>query len=328
MLLCPPLVPMLARSRPALPAGGVPPGTVAEQKIDGYRLVCFARKEGTVLQSRRGSDMAGAFPDLAAAASALGRDLVLDGELVVLHRGRLDFDLLQQRARRRGVSAHQAAEHHPAAMIVFDVLEHGVDLLPRPYRERRAMLEELFSSGLLAAPFSLCPATGGTAQALAWMDPAWGAVGIEGVVLKKEGQRYLPGERAWEKVRTRITDEAVIGSVTGSPHAPASLLLGRYDMAGDLRLVARTTPLARRMREALAPHLESAGAGHPWHGVRFSAGWGSQEALVHQPVDPGLVAEFLADTAVAQGRYRHPVSFLRLRGDMMPGDLPLLPREA
>lgn len=33
--------------------------------------------------------------------------------------------------------------------------------------------------------------------------------------------------------------------------------------------------------------------------------------------------EFLADTAVDDGRYRHPVRFLRVREDLTVGQLPL-----
>lgn len=41
-----------------------------------------------------------AFPEFAEAAAGVEEGLVLDGELVVFHGGRLDFAALQQRARR------------------------------------------------------------------------------------------------------------------------------------------------------------------------------------------------------------------------------------
>jgi ATP-dependent DNA ligase len=129
----------------------------------------------------------------------------INGELVVPHEGRLHFGELQRRARRRGRGAVQAAAERPAYLIVFDVLEAGgTELLARPYRERRAILEDLFAREVLAAPFTLCPATGDRATALDWLDPAWGTVGIEGVVIKGGGQPYLPGRRAWIKVRNRM----------------------------------------------------------------------------------------------------------------------------
>ncbi|MFF1405012.1 hypothetical protein [Streptomyces sp. NPDC058294] len=42
------------------------------------------------------------------------------------------------------------------------------------------------------------------------------------------------------------------------------------------------------------------------------------------PVRPELVAEFLADTAVDEGRWRHPVRFVRVRGDLDVDGLPLV----
>ncbi|MEU0030722.1 ATP-dependent DNA ligase [Streptomyces sp. NPDC006335] len=316
---------MLAEAWRELPSDRALPGRlVAEQKPDGFRAVLFARGDRVMLQSRNGADLTPAFPEIAA-ASALEEDLVLDGELVVPHEGRLHFGQLQNRARRRGRGAVAAAVEHPAYLIVFDVLEAaGVELLDQPYRERRALLEDLFVRTVLAGPFTLCPATTDRATMLDWLDPAWGAAGIEGVVLKGSEQRYLPGKRAWIKVRSRVTAEGVIGGVTGTLAAPASLLLARYDSAGRLRLIAKSTPLPAAVRRDLAGRLRPAGPEHPWHGRRFSAGWGTQGELQYRPVAPDLVAEFLADTAVDDGVYRHPVRFLRLRGELGVEDIPLL----
>ncbi|WP_435218005.1 hypothetical protein [Streptomyces sp. bgisy034] len=153
------------------PEGALPGGLVFEQKPDGFRAIVFASSSHVMVQSRQGADLTPAFPDLAAAATALrDEDLVLDGELVVPLEGRLDFGELQRRARRRGRSAVQAAKDHPAYLITFDVLQAaGSELLKRPYRERRARLEDLFANDTLAAPFTLCPATAdrGTAARLA-----------------------------------------------------------------------------------------------------------------------------------------------------------------
>ncbi|MFJ5212792.1 ATP-dependent DNA ligase [Streptomyces nigra] len=324
MTLIPPIEPMLAEARRELPPHRSLPGNlVAEQKPDGFRVVLFARPGLVMVQSRRGADLTPAFPEIATAASALSEALVLDGELVVAAKGRLHFGELQKRARRRRSSAAQAAAEHPANLIVFDVLEAGgKELLDRPYRERRAMLEDLFARDVLGAPFTLCPATPDRATALEWLDPAWGEVGIEGVVVKGGEQRYLPGRRAWIKVRSRTTAEGIIGSVTGRVESPSSLLLGRYDDTGRLRFFARTTPLNPAARRDLAGRLRAAGAEHPWHGWKFSAGWGSSGELEHQPVWSEFVAEFQGDTAVDEGRYRHPVRFVRLREDVTAEHVP------
>lgn len=125
---------MLAEARRQLPPDGTRPWEwTAEQKTDGFRAILFARSGQVLLQSRRGNDLSPAFPDIAAEALRLGESLVLDGEFVVPHSGRLDFAALQSRARRRGPDAARAAEHLPACLIVFDVLE--ADPVPWPYSE-------------------------------------------------------------------------------------------------------------------------------------------------------------------------------------------------
>ncbi|MGW0188190.1 ATP-dependent DNA ligase [Streptomyces sp. NPDC003362] len=313
---------MLAEARRVLPPdGALPGGLVMEPKADGFRALLFARPAGVMVQSRQGADLTPVFPDLAAAAAGL--DVVLDGELVVPAHGRLDFGALQHRARRRDRGAAQAATEAPAYLIVFDVLEvDGQELLARPYRHRRAVLEDLFARDVLTAPFTLCPSTTDRATAQRWLDPAWGAVGIEGVVVKGQHQPYLPGRRAWVKVRARVTAEAVVGGVTGSPGSPSTLLLGRYDDAGHLRMVARTTPLRTADRREIAQHLVPGEPSHPWYGRRFSAGWGARGDLEVHLVRPDLVVEFEADTSVDGGRYRHSVRMIRLRDDLTTDQVP------
>lgn len=247
----------------------------------------------------------------------------MDAELVVgSSAGRLDFAASQQRARRRGTGAERAAVEQPAHLVVFDLLEvEGAVLLSEPLHRRRAALEELFAARRLSPPWALCPQTTDWEAARAWLDPAWGAVGVEGVVIKDPASRYRPGARGWDKLRARTTAEAVIGAVTGTPRSPTSLLLGRFDNAGRLRMVGRTTPLHRSAAAELGGVLRPAGPEHPWYGRQFSGGWNSAEPLVFQPVVPEFVAELVADTAVDAGRYRHPVRYLRLRDDMAVGDI-------
>lgn len=98
-------------------------------------------------------------------------------------------------------------------------------------------------------------------------------------MIKDSGSRYRPGERGSLKLRTRMSAEGIIGAVTGAVHAPRSLLFGRLDPAGRLRLIARSTPLSRPAAAELGAVLHPAGPEHPWYGRRFSAGWGTSEPL-------------------------------------------------
>jgi hypothetical protein len=74
VILIPPITPMLAEAWPELPSDRALPGGLSiEQKPDGYRALLFARSGHVFLQSRNGTDLAPAFPEVTAATLALDR---------------------------------------------------------------------------------------------------------------------------------------------------------------------------------------------------------------------------------------------------------------
>ena len=122
-MLEPPVEPMLAK-----PLGSVIPDATAEvsfePKWDGFRCLAFRSEEGVVLQGRgrsRGSaddvvDLAYAFPELVDAITAqVPPGTVLDGEIVVPHRDRLDFSALSSRLRPRSEAG--GPEHRPPRRV-------------------------------------------------------------------------------------------------------------------------------------------------------------------------------------------------------------------
>ncbi|WP_425268761.1 ATP-dependent DNA ligase [Kitasatospora cheerisanensis] len=303
----------------------LPIGWAAEPKWDGYRAQLAVGEGGRVaLRSRRGAEMAAAFPEVVRAAQAqLGEGVGLDGELVVWEGGRLAFERLQRRLASRGARAEHAAREWPAHYVAFDFLhDGGQDLSRWPYVRRRAALEELFAGLPAAGPLALCPSTTDPAVAREWL--GWTAAGLEGLCFKRLDERYLPGRRAWRKYKVRTTTEAIVGAVTGTPAMPGTVLLGRRDPDGQLRYVGRTTGLSPALARDLAGRLTPAqGTGHPWTGWTFSAGWGSREKLDVRLVEPQVVLEVSADTARdSAGRWRHPVRAHRARIDLGVGELP------
>ncbi|MFJ2094665.1 ATP-dependent DNA ligase [Streptomyces sp. NPDC087901] len=313
--------PMLAAAvdSPVLPAQHA-----AEPKWDGYRaLLARYADERVMIRSRRGTDMTMAFPEVTAAAAALPVDVGLDGEVVVWENNRLAFERLQGRLNLIGSATARLAATWPVHFVAFDLLHHGADgdLTGRPYALRRAALESLFAEYELAAPWVLCPSTTDPALAEDWL--SWSAVGMEGLVFKRLDQKYTPG-RGWRKYRQRASTEAIVGAISGSLSAPATVLLGRLDTAGALQYTGRTSVLSYQSRRALAALLAPASGGHPWEGWTFSAAWGTKDTLQVELVEPVLVAEVAADVSLdSKGRWRHPVRWLRLRPEMVPGDVPL-----
>ncbi len=95
-------------------------------------------------------------------------------------------------------------------------------------------------------------------------------------------------------------------------------MLGRYD-ADRLRIVATTGQLGSRARGELAPLLTPT-ADSPWPD-RITSGWGRPPIPIHH-VQPELVVEVSADTAVDHGRWRHLTRYIRLRPELHPMDVP------
>jgi ATP-dependent DNA ligase len=198
---------------------------------------------------------------------------------------------------------------------VFDLLaRNGKVLLDRPYWKRRRKLEKL----TLPPGLVLTPSTTDVDVGLSWMELARAGTGLEGVVAKRLDQPYRPGQRGWQKLRTRITAEAVVGGVTGSLDVPRELILGRHDEHGRLRIAGRTTAL----RPLAAAHLgqlfeEQA---HSWPERLPAHSWGAPRAA-YTRVRPDLVVEVSADLALDGLRWRHPTQFIRLRAELHPLDL-------
>lgn len=304
---------MTARTVTQLPVGA---GWSFEPKYDGFRAIAFAGAHGVMLQSRQLRDLTPRFPEVAAAVAQLG-DVVVDGELVVWRSGRFDFTTLQDRLRSGPARVDGLVAAEPAAYVVFDLLARGgKDLRNRPYWKRRRKLEKLLGAHLPDG-LVLTPATIDSAVARSWMLGHLGT-GLEGVVAKRLDQPYRPGRRGWQKLRTRITTEAVIGGVTGPVQAPQELILGRHDDTGQLRIAGRTTvlrpPTAARLGALLEKHS------HGWPERLPAHSWGTPRTA-YTRVRPDVVVEVCADLALDGLRWRHPVRFVRIRHDLQALDL-------
>lgn len=173
---------MLLTSSATLPSG---PGWLYEIKWDGFRAIATIAKDQFELRSRHGTDMRPWFPSLDALPAHLGRDVVLDGEVVVLdEHGRPDFYAI-----RSGVPT----------FVAFDVLRlDGRDVAELALRDRHALLEQIVIDALPLIIRSR-PFTDGAALLAMAED-----LQIEGVVAKRAADPYRQGDRSrgWVKVKS------------------------------------------------------------------------------------------------------------------------------
>lgn len=276
--------------------------------MDGWRAALFTRLG--VVQSRRDNDLALRFPEIVGAGRQLG-DVVLDGELVALRAGRLDFGALTSSPDSR------AEADIVIYYVAFDLLaERDRDWRPEHQDRRRRRLEELFIR--VEPPMQLMPRTTEREQALPWLDRSNAQVGVEGLVVKARDQPYRAGRTGdWRKIRSTVLVDAVVIGVTGALDRPAELVLARPDQTGDLRQIGLALPLDARLRAQVAGHLTATGEPP----TRLSAGVFGRGRTEYQPVHPTLIVEAEAESSVESFSSRLRPRVHRLRLDLTVEDL-------
>jgi DNA ligase-1 len=201
-----------------------------EWKWDGIRLQLIRRRGEVALWSRGEERLDGRFPEIETAAARLGRDCVLDGELLAWREGDapLPFTALQTRIQRLKPGP-KTLSATPVRVLCYDLLElDGEDLRERPLAERRSMLEALLSSETgTAGPSKPAPAPDASALRIAlspriaaasWHEAVALRAGarereVEGLMLKRLSSPYRVGRRRgdwWKWKIDPLTVDAVL----------------------------------------------------------------------------------------------------------------------
>jgi ATP-dependent DNA ligase len=329
---------MLSKAAAALPADDE---WQFEPKWDGFRTLVFRDGAEILLQSRDKRPMNRYFPELLEPlAAALPEQCVLDGEIVIVGDGGLDFEALLLRIHPAESRVKLLAAQTPASYVAWDLLALGdQDLRSAPLAVRRQRLEEAL--GAMVAPLHLSPATRDRALAEDWFQRFEGA-GLDGVMAKRLDEPYRPGERTMIKVKHSRTADCVVAGFrwhkNGAGTMVGSLLLGLYDDEGTLHHVGVTAAFTNKVRTELvaelAPLRANALQGHPWRDWAeaqeeanakmqrlpgASSRWNRGKDLSWEPLRPERACEVAYDHM--QGtRFRHGAQFRRWRPDKRPED--------
>jgi ATP-dependent DNA ligase len=327
----PPVKPMLAK-----PVKKIPPGMQYEAKWDGFRAIVHRDGDEVVIGSRTGKPLTRYFPELAADLLAnLPDRCVVDGEIVIAHEGRLDFDRLTERIHPAESRVKLLAEQTPASFVTFDLLALGNEsLLDTPLAERRALLADAVAGA--RAPVHLAPATTDAALAQEWFERYEGA-GLDGIIAKPLDLPYRPDARLMFKIKHERTADAVVAGYRFHKSGPVvgSLLLGLYDDSGALQHVGVCAAFSMKRREELIEELEplrmDPPAGHPWaawtdetahESARLPGAqsrWTGKKDLSWVALRPERVVEVAYDHMEGD-RFRHTAQFRRWRPDREPAD--------
>jgi ATP-dependent DNA ligase len=331
----PPVAPMLARPAPA-----IPPDQLYEPKWDGFRAIVFRDGDEVEIGSRKERPMTRYFPDVVEAARRhLPPRAVIDGEIVIVGDGGLDFWALQQRIHPAASRVNLLADRTPARFVAFDLLALGDDdLMDAPFARRREVLERALRDA--APPVHVTPLTRDLDVARDWFERFEGA-GLDGLIAKRPDLSYQPDKRVMTKIKHVRTADCVVAGYRvhkSAPDAIGSLLLGLYvdeaappshwqDRTGGLAPVGviGAFPMARR-RELYA-ELQAWVvdiAEHPWSwaaampgGPEGGSRWNPGKDLSFVPLRPERVVEVRYDY-LEGARFRHPPQFVRWRPDRDP----------
>jgi len=121
---------------------------IFKTKWDGFRAIAYVNDVFT-LQSRNAKEFKFAFPELEE-LSQLSKDVVLDGEIVTMKNGKVDFHSFQERGHLiSDKDIQRLMRQSPATFIVFDILEKdGRSLVDLPLMERKMILKESVKEGM------------------------------------------------------------------------------------------------------------------------------------------------------------------------------------
>lgn len=298
-----PVEPMLA-----VAAGELPPDRDRyglEVKWDGIRALVHTGR-ATKVTGRHGVDYTRRYPELAGIGV---RNAIIDGEVVVLDpHGRPSFGRLQHRMHLTDPDP-AVLRLYPFTYLPFDLLHlDGVPLFDFPYRDRRALLDELD----VGAP----PYFPGESDLLA----ATYEQGLEGVVAKRLDSPYRAGTRSpwWIKVKNLTAREIVVGGWKPGKGRRSggigSLVMGVFTPDGLTYVGHVGTGFTDANLDELHDLLEPLEVGHsPFtHPVPWRNRW----------VRPDLVGEVAYTMWTDERRLRHPV-WRRLRPDKLPAEVTL-----
>ena len=199
---------------------------IFEVKYDGARLQIHlkrGRPHEIKFYSRRLNDDTQAMPDLVAALRAAwtGGDAIIEGEAVAfdpkLRRKQPFQAVLMRLGRVHDIEAK--AREIPLKLYLFDLVYHeGKDLMQRPQRERRELLQTLFRKTERVQMTEAIETTKRAEQDKFFARAL--RAGQEGLMAKDPDAPYVPGQRSdhWLKLKPAFEtlDVVVTGGIWGS----------------------------------------------------------------------------------------------------------------
>lgn len=202
------------------------PDFVYELKLDGVRCLAYLDNTGTDLRNKMDIKLLPKYPELANIHKQSNARCILDGELVVMHNGKPNFDEIMRRATMTNkMKIEMAASQLPVCFTAFDILYFdNMQITDLPLTERKDYLQKAINENSYISISRFIEQHGKAFYKLVEQND------LEGIVAKRKDSRYYLGKRTkdWIKIKNLLYDDYVVCGYMREKNGMTSLILAQY----------------------------------------------------------------------------------------------------
>lgn len=281
---------------------------IFEIKYDGTRCISYISKDTWIFLNRRGFFFQNRYPEFKKINEWIkASKVILDGEIVILDKGKPNFKFLQEREQTNELRANILADIMPATYYIFDILHlDGKDLVDLPLIERKKILGEIVKENERVKIVGFVEEKGKELFEFAKKE------GLEGIMAKQKESVYEQRRSwSWRKIKTlKTADVVILGYTKGEGERDlGAIIVGAY-LNGKLVCLGKVgTGFDKQEIE----HIEEFARQNPGEKVcEDEAVW----------CKPKLVCEVRFMEITPDYKLRAP-AFIRFREDKSPEDCDL-----
>lgn len=197
---------------------------IFEVKFDGVRALIFASKNKMYIQSRNKKDLTNIFPELLSIKNIVRKNVIFDGEIVVLKDGKPSFSEIQKRLHVKDIRKQKSMSlDNKAVFVVFDILYEGKDKTMLPLIKRKKILSRYKDSDVFVKSKYIENDGVKLFNSVKELD-------LEGIVAKIKTGLYHVDKRTDDfiKIKNKKRDEFLVGGYEVKKNDIISLSLGEY----------------------------------------------------------------------------------------------------
>lgn len=223
---------------------------IYELKFDGFRAIIFANPKYVRIQNRKGQDVTDLYPELQMIKSLVNKNMIFDGEIIILENGLPSFKKLQARAHlKKQEKILFQSKKNPVIFMCFDILFAEKDLINCPLIDRKKILSSVKENDVFLKVKEID--TLGI--------PLFKEVkkrNLEGIIAKKKNSIYEINKRtdSWLKIKNLKREIFYIGGyIEKEKNAVISLLLfekknNKFRYVGKV-FMAKKNKLYKKIKE-------------------------------------------------------------------------------